>query len=147
MASAQKISRRMNDPAVGGSRPPPFHWTAAGLGLFGQKNVIAATTPIATAFKFGVRHRKKGLLNRLPIENFVQGGRWRHHSQSGRAPKKVHARKSMWDIAEPPGTFCIEQAQKIIRGSELTPPLSSSGVLWALTNRIIWGHNRCNIRG
>ena len=40
----------------------------AGLGLFGQKNVIAATTPIATAFKFCIRHRKNGLLNRLPIE-------------------------------------------------------------------------------
>jgi hypothetical protein len=31
----------------------------AGLGPFGQKNVIAATTPISTAFKFRIRHRKK----------------------------------------------------------------------------------------
>jgi hypothetical protein len=40
----------------------------AGLGLFGQKNAIAATTPIATALKFCIRHGKNGLLNRLPIE-------------------------------------------------------------------------------
>jgi hypothetical protein len=32
----------------------------AGLGLFDQKNAIAATTPIATAFKFCVRHSKMG---------------------------------------------------------------------------------------
>ena len=30
----------------------------AGLGLFYQKNAIAATTPIATAFKFCIRRRK-----------------------------------------------------------------------------------------
>ena len=35
-------------------------WPVAGLGLFDQKNAIAATTPIATAFKFCVRHRKMG---------------------------------------------------------------------------------------
>jgi hypothetical protein len=42
----------------------------AGLGLFGQKNAIAASTPIAiaAAFTFCIRHRKNGLLNRLPIE-------------------------------------------------------------------------------
>jgi hypothetical protein len=52
----------------------------AGLGLFVQKNAIAATmpTPISTAFKFCItcRNRKNGLLNRLPIEvtlGFVQG--------------------------------------------------------------------------
>jgi hypothetical protein len=38
----------------------------AGLGLFGQKNAIAATTPIATAFELQVK--KNGLLNLLPIE-------------------------------------------------------------------------------
>jgi hypothetical protein len=31
----------------------------AGLGLFDQKNAITATTPIATAFKFGVIRRRK----------------------------------------------------------------------------------------
>ena len=36
----------------------------AGLGLFDQKNVIAVTMPIVTAFKFCVGHRKNGLLNR-----------------------------------------------------------------------------------
>jgi hypothetical protein len=40
----------------------------AGLGTDDQKNAIAATAPIATAFKFCVRRRKSGLLNRLPIE-------------------------------------------------------------------------------
>jgi hypothetical protein len=33
-----------------------------------QKNAITATTPIATAFKSCIRHRKNGLRNRLPIE-------------------------------------------------------------------------------
>jgi hypothetical protein len=35
-----------------------------------KKCAIAATMPIVTAFKFGIRHRKNGLLNlnRLPIE-------------------------------------------------------------------------------
>jgi hypothetical protein len=37
-------------------------YVMAGLGLFGQKNAIAATTPIATAFKFCIRHRKMGSL-------------------------------------------------------------------------------------
>jgi hypothetical protein len=36
----------------------------AGLGLFGQKSVIAATMPIVTAVKFCIGHRKNGLLNR-----------------------------------------------------------------------------------
>jgi hypothetical protein len=36
----------------------------AGLGLFGQKSVIAVTMPISTAFKFCIGHRKSGLLNR-----------------------------------------------------------------------------------
>jgi hypothetical protein len=31
----------------------------AGLGLFDQKSAIAVTMPIATAFKFCIRHRKK----------------------------------------------------------------------------------------
>ena len=36
-------------------------WMAvmAGLGLFDQKNAIAVTMPIVTAFKFCVRHIKK----------------------------------------------------------------------------------------
>jgi hypothetical protein len=36
----------------------------AGLGLFDQKSAIAVTMPIFTAFKFCIRHRKNGLLNR-----------------------------------------------------------------------------------
>jgi hypothetical protein len=40
----------------------------AGLGTDDQKNAIAATAPITTAFKFCIRHRKSGLLNLLPIE-------------------------------------------------------------------------------
>jgi hypothetical protein len=36
----------------------------AGLGLSDQKGT--ATTPIATAFKTCISHRKNGLLNRLP---------------------------------------------------------------------------------
>jgi hypothetical protein len=41
----------------------------AGLGLSGQKKVPhAATTPIVTAFKICIGHRKNGLLNRLPAE-------------------------------------------------------------------------------
>jgi hypothetical protein len=40
----------------------------AGLAMFDQKNSIEATTPIVTAFKFCIRHRKNGLLNRLPSE-------------------------------------------------------------------------------
>jgi hypothetical protein len=38
----------------------------AGLGLSGQKS--AATTPIVTAFKICISHRKNGLLNRLPAK-------------------------------------------------------------------------------
>jgi hypothetical protein len=40
------------------------HGRYAGLGLFDQKSAIAVTMPIATAFKFCIRHRKNGLLNR-----------------------------------------------------------------------------------
>jgi hypothetical protein len=40
----------------------------AGLDLFDQKSAIAATTPITTAFKICISHRKYGLLNRLPIK-------------------------------------------------------------------------------
>jgi hypothetical protein len=36
----------------------------AGLGLSDQKSALAVTMPIATAFKFCIRHRKNGLLNR-----------------------------------------------------------------------------------
>jgi hypothetical protein len=36
----------------------------AELGLFDQKSAIAVTMPIATAFKFCIRRRKNGLLNR-----------------------------------------------------------------------------------
>ena len=38
----------------------------AGSGMQGQKNVPAATTPIATAIKSNATHRKFGLLNRGP---------------------------------------------------------------------------------
>jgi hypothetical protein len=41
-----------------------------GLGSFDQKNAIAATTPIAASFKFGIRHRKNGLLKRHPEKVF-----------------------------------------------------------------------------
>jgi hypothetical protein len=40
----------------------------AGLGLFDQKSALAVTTPIVTAFKFCIGHRKNGLLNRKPTE-------------------------------------------------------------------------------
>ena len=40
----------------------------AGLVIIDQKNSIKATTPVVTAFKFCIRHRKNGLLNRLPSE-------------------------------------------------------------------------------
>jgi hypothetical protein len=36
----------------------------AGLGIKRQKNVEAATTPIATAIKHNTTHRKFGLVNR-----------------------------------------------------------------------------------
>jgi hypothetical protein len=42
--------------------------SVAGLAMIDQKNSIEATTPIVTAFKFCIRHRKYGLLNRLPSE-------------------------------------------------------------------------------
>jgi hypothetical protein len=46
----------------------------AGLGLFGQKSVIAETMPIVTAFKFCIGHRKNGLLNRYHNrEKFIFG--------------------------------------------------------------------------
>jgi hypothetical protein len=38
-----------------------------GVGLFDQKSAIAATTPIVTALKIRIRHRKNGLLNRWPV--------------------------------------------------------------------------------
>jgi hypothetical protein len=37
----------------------------AGLGTDDQKSAAHATTPIATAFKIFISHRKNGLLNRL----------------------------------------------------------------------------------
>jgi hypothetical protein len=37
----------------------PVGVVMAGLGLFVQKNAIAATTPISTAVKFCIRNRKK----------------------------------------------------------------------------------------
>jgi hypothetical protein len=37
----------------------------SGLGLSDQKMPHTATTPIATAFKICIGHRKNGLLNRL----------------------------------------------------------------------------------
>jgi hypothetical protein len=40
----------------------------AGLAIIDQKNPIEATTPVVTAFKFCIRHRKNRLLNRLPSE-------------------------------------------------------------------------------
>ena len=55
-------------------------------------------------------------------------GRWRHHSEPGpqkhvlRVKTFYFARKSIWNITEPPGTFCTEQAQKITRRTELAPP-------------------------
>jgi hypothetical protein len=36
----------------------------AGLAMFDQKNVIAVTIIIVTAFKICISHRKNGLLNR-----------------------------------------------------------------------------------
>jgi hypothetical protein len=41
-----------------------IHARMAGLAMFDQKNVIAVTMPIVTAFKFCIGHRKNGLLNR-----------------------------------------------------------------------------------
>ena len=49
--------------------PPPrrHHYRRmAGLAKFDQTNAIAAATSIAIAFKFCIRHRKNGLLNRKP---------------------------------------------------------------------------------
>jgi hypothetical protein len=40
----------------------------AGLGTDNQKSAAHATTPIATAFKTRISHRKNGLLNRLPAK-------------------------------------------------------------------------------
>ena len=43
----------------------------AGLGLFDQKSAIAVTMPIATAFKFCIRHRKNGIANRKELGSGV----------------------------------------------------------------------------
>jgi hypothetical protein len=40
----------------------------AGLGKDYQKGAAHAITPIATAFKTCISHRKNGLLNRLPAK-------------------------------------------------------------------------------
>jgi hypothetical protein len=40
----------------------------AGLGTDDQKSAAHATTPIATAFKIYISHRKKWYLNRLPAK-------------------------------------------------------------------------------
>jgi hypothetical protein len=40
----------------------------AGLGTDDQKIAAHATTPIATAFKICISHRKNGPLNRLPAK-------------------------------------------------------------------------------
>jgi hypothetical protein len=41
-----------------------FKAVMAGLAMFDQKNVIAVTIIIVTAFKICISHRKNGLLNR-----------------------------------------------------------------------------------
>jgi hypothetical protein len=50
-------------------------------------------------------------------------GRWRHKAPKARFGCKTFyfMRKSSWGISEPPGVFCIEQAQKIIGGSKPAP--------------------------
>jgi hypothetical protein len=40
----------------------------AGLRINNQKNAIAVTMIIVTAFKIYISHRKNGLLNRLPAK-------------------------------------------------------------------------------
>jgi hypothetical protein len=45
-----------------------FNLPMAGLHIYDQKNAIAVTVIIATAFKIRVSYRKNGLLNRLPTK-------------------------------------------------------------------------------
>ena len=121
--------------------PPPnyLRYTAkrpmVGLGLFCQTNAITATTFITntTAFKLCISHRKNGLLNRLPEKvsfpnfwlDFVWGGGVKKPPNVRFECKTFYfMRKSIWNISESPGTFCIEQAQTTIGRSELwiAPP-------------------------
>jgi hypothetical protein len=47
------------------NRPKPATWLGWAYLTKDQRSTTAATMPIATAFKFYIRHRKNGRLNRL----------------------------------------------------------------------------------
>jgi hypothetical protein len=49
-------------------REVKYNTAMAGMGTDNQKSAAHATTPIATAFKTLISHRKNGLLNRLPAK-------------------------------------------------------------------------------
>ena len=94
--------------------------------LFDPKYAIAATTPIATAFKFCTRHRENGLLdlyNRRKLV-FLLLTRFLYREvtspQQAWAPKTrfwgkafYFTRKSPWSISDLPGAFCIEQVLQL----------------------------------
>jgi hypothetical protein len=74
----------------------------AGLAMFGLKKSIEATTPIATAtaFKFCIRHRKNGLLNRLhsEVQVFVFLTRFSHREVTSHSIYRTnpHTDRSGW---------------------------------------------------
>jgi hypothetical protein len=105
-----------------------------GWAYLAKKVPHAATTPVVTAFKICISHRKNGLLNRLPAKvSFSILTRFLYREvtlpQPVWAPKTrfggkifIFLRKLPGGIPEAAGAFCIEQAQKNIGGSKLTPP-------------------------
>jgi hypothetical protein len=54
--------------ALLGGQKESFFARMAGLRIYYQKNAIAVTVIIATAFKICISYRKNGLLNRLPTK-------------------------------------------------------------------------------
>ena len=60
----EKTLPKYDHPMAWRCAPRPETGLVAGLGLFDQKSAIAVAMPIFTAFKFCIRHRKNGLLNR-----------------------------------------------------------------------------------
>jgi hypothetical protein len=72
-----------------------YGWVGFGWGYLAKKvpETATTTTPIVTAFKICISHRKNGLLNRLPekvsfLNFFTSLGRWRY---KGKAPNKTRS--------------------------------------------------------
>jgi hypothetical protein len=108
-----------------------------GWAYLAKKVPHAATTPIVTAFKTCISHRKNGLLNRLPAKKLVFRFLTRFLYREVTSPQPAWApktrfggktfyfvRKTSGGIPEAAGAFCIEQrtSTKTLGGSKLATP-------------------------